>query len=223
MNGQVINQFMRIIERRSCFYKHLPSVWALDSTFLSSWEQDPTRFAELNRNMLARDYIFIPVHLTRIGPRGHWALIVVQPKSFKIEAFDSENMSRSDEMRTVIAFLLEFYAYRGQPFDSEAWTRKQTYIGTRIYLDQEDFKSSGVWVCVAADLLTRNTPITYGHRSVVTDRRTIRQVLRQKRFKKEVFPHDFSGELTCDLWEMTSDDDIIELRDASLEEEINNA
>lgn len=190
VQGQVINAFFRLIERRSVFYRgSLPSVWALDTRFLIDWQlgriEEPEHFRALGLHLLNFEYVLIPVHLPDCGPNGHWSLVVVRPLRLEIRAYDSIRLPRDLEMKAVLDFLRRYAQVQARPFLSDAWT----LIDTPKYCPQQrDNMSCGAYVCAYADILTRNSSLTESRIDITRARGQILKIIEQGRFKAEDFP-----------------------------------
>lgn len=102
VNGMVINGYLRLVERRSIFYEHLPSVWACDSAFRPDWIRGgygATKGRLRHVDPFSRELLLFPMHLPQVGQHGHWSLVAVWPRRTTITAFDSL-VPRGDAMMT---------------------------------------------------------------------------------------------------------------------------
>lgn len=187
LNGLVINGYLRLIERRSIYYTHLPSVWACDSSFRSDWLRggfEATRSRVRSIELFERDVLLFPLNLPRVGPRGHWALAAVWPRHARAAYFDSMGGRGKFFLDQILDFLERYADSKGVPFDRDGWELEDT---PSTCPRQMDMVSCGVFVCVFADRVARGREVC-ATVDVGTARRTISGVLRRGRFENEEFP-----------------------------------
>lgn len=188
VNGIAINGYLRLIERRSCYYRHLPSVWACDSSFRADWLRggySATKWRVRSIDPFRRELLLFPIHHPDIGPHGHWTLVAVWPRRAEIAAYDSLGCHTEAAMQDVLDFLRAHAAEKNLPFEEDGWALTKT---PRSCPRQADRESCGVFVCVFADRLARHRDLSKAV-DVEVARETIGKILKRGRFDNEDFSH----------------------------------
>lgn len=154
LNGETISAYLQLIERRSVLCSEYPTVWAVDTFFYSSLAKrgsTAVRRALLDRDPLASDLIFIPVHEPEFGQDGHWYLLVVDFKLSEISAYDS---IRNRNHRTSLYKIKDFMDEQHQ---KATLATKSWYLrDDRNCAIQTNAIDCGVFVCAHAEALSRS-------------------------------------------------------------------
>jgi len=94
LNDEVLNFYLRLVERRSSRNQSLPSVFAFDTMFffkLRTQGADAARAFHWHRretfDLFKFDFLIVPVHVA--GNPGHWWLLAVDMLRNTIAAYDS--------------------------------------------------------------------------------------------------------------------------------------
>lgn len=193
LKGDVIDAYLRIVERRSFCTVDLPTVFCFDNYFFQSLDSWGYQFAQ-NRtthvNIFNVDILFFPTFVKFSGKEiGHWVLLVVHPKKFNITIFDSCGDKFLDlyqnRFQSVFDFLQQEAKKKQILFIPEKWTFNTTPEDCPL---QNNDKDCGVYVCVFAELLSRNkTPTKKIKIDPITSRKTIRGIIIRKKFDDEDF------------------------------------
>lgn len=96
VNGMAVNAFLRLIERRSMFFYHqLPRVFAVNSTLLSTND-----VVAAGAGLDSAELVLFPLHLPRLGPYGHWALLFASIRDSTVTAYESNSLPWSFILKT---------------------------------------------------------------------------------------------------------------------------
>ncbi|KAG8287576.1 Sentrin-specific protease 2 [Homalodisca vitripennis] len=186
INGDVINAYMRLLERRSIFYATVPVTYSVDTYFFETWERggyDRVKSAFKGINLFSRDLILFPLHL-RDYEGGHWALIAVKPKLNLIRSLDSLGHPRTKEMRVILEFMENNAAERKVLFDRDVWIICNTPDECP---KQQNATDCGAFVCAYAELLSAGDTPSGKTINPLETRKDVARALRRGKISQEDF------------------------------------
>lgn len=189
VNSVVISAYLRLVERRSFYFrtKNTLKVWVFETTFWKDWnEGDLEKIKESigTVELFKKDVLFVPLHISCAENADHWCLVVIRIKKFEINAFDSLGLDRTKELASVFKFLQVYSKSIGNDFNPDQWIIKDTPTNCPKQLDTI---SSGVYMCMIAERISRNIDPTSQPIENKNARRSILGNLRRERLNKEDF------------------------------------
>lgn len=193
INGDVINCYLRLIERRSLFYSELPRVFAFDTYFFEAWENAGYDFVKRrarNVNLFSKDILLFPLHSrtrdVEAGDQGvdHWALIVVKPKIQLIRALDSLGRPQRDHMKIVKDFLVAEAKSKKVLIHEELWLMCETPEETPRQANGVD---CGVFTCFFAETISRDDSFTGIAVDTTLWRKPVARAIRRGKLSEEDF------------------------------------
>lgn len=191
VNDQVINAYLRLIERRNwAFSALLPRVWSYDTLLWEMLEQSRSSAFGPSKiiNPFDMDLLLFPRNIHH-GGCYHWVLIAAWPQLKRIVTFDSLGYSYFRLQEEVLHFLAQEAERRNQPFEETLWT----LIATPANCPRQEERECGVMVCLMAEYLARREDVSQIETAALKNRKTIMTHLRRERIAQEVFqPHEFS-------------------------------
>jgi len=196
VNGDVINAFLRIVERRSVCCDQMPLVFAFDSRFFVRWDEgknlnekyENTKYRSRDIVRLCDyDLIMFPLHDTTTSLADHWALIVVHVRQKMIVAYDSLEREHEQRCKDVFTFL-DMDVRAKNPgsgrLDESSWEFVKSVPECPRQGNEVD---CGVYVCAFADLLARGKELAGRTVNPGEARREFQRILRRGKFDAENF------------------------------------
>lgn len=198
VNSVVISAYLRLIERRSIYYRsrNVPKLWVFETKFWKDWNEggfEKVKEAIGTVELLKKDILLVPLHISYAGNADHWCLIVIRINLCEINAFDSLGLARTKELDSVFKFVQVYAKSIGKHLNPNQWIIKDT---PTTCPKQFDTISSGVYVCVFAERIARSCDPTIKPIDSKYARKTILAVLRRERFDSE----DFSTLIDSKKW-----------------------
>ncbi|XP_054260141.1 uncharacterized protein LOC128984798 [Macrosteles quadrilineatus] len=113
--NDMVNAYLRLLERRSLLAPTPPTIWSFASFFLVAWRHGG--FARVERwtgeqNILDRDVILFPVLLEA---EFRWVLASAFPKIMEIHIYDSLRRSRPKLAKEIQSYLTDYATSRECP------------------------------------------------------------------------------------------------------------
>ncbi|XP_054259378.1 uncharacterized protein LOC128984118 [Macrosteles quadrilineatus] len=184
VNGEVINAFLRLVERRSCNRPSLPHVMALNTYFFPALKACPARQREgfdriqrrhKNLNLLDFDIILVPVHEPRLGREGHWWLMVADIRTKTISAYDSVTGRDQTKDLEVMRAYLDYQAEVATPTRAK---REWLLWKGRECPAQTNTTDCGILLCAVAAEISQGGPLVNFTVDTNEMRRKISRALR---------------------------------------------
>jgi len=187
LDDQVVNAFLRVVERRNSLTSSAWSVFGFDSFFHTAWTQggyNRVRRWTKGVNIFERDLVVFPINLKE---EFHWVLVAVWPKSQWIKAYDSLGKPRKDLTLDIMNYLEELAKDTLFDFEKELW---MTQYQATAPQQKPQTNDCGVFLCRIAERLARQELVATRF-DVVEYRRHIATVLRKSLLLKKT---DFQEE-----------------------------
>lgn len=139
---------------------------------------------EFGPTFQAQELVLFPIHSPAEEPHGDWSLIVAWPKTYVSKVFDSLGNPCLPGVGCVRAFVLAIGQEVGGTTVTVDWKLEQVAEDTPW---QTDDVSSGIFLCVFAERISRRRPVRGRPFDGRTARKVVTATLRRGRFDHEDF------------------------------------
>ncbi|XP_059615590.1 sentrin-specific protease-like [Phlebotomus argentipes] len=157
LNDEVINFYMNLLTERSTKGVKLPKVYAMNTFFavrlLQAGHSGVKRWTR-KVDIFEHDVIPVPVHVSNV----HWCMAIIHLKNKTIRYYDSmgqPNMRILDALEQYLKS--ESLDKKQRPFDMSGWQKECIANAPR----QMNGSDCGVFSCMFAEYITRNSEITF--------------------------------------------------------------
>lgn len=192
VNDNVIDAFLRLLERRSFEKVELPNIWCGDYIFFNKLksiiqaEESNLKKESLEKlwsqtkkfNWFSLDFVMFPILLVLDSEKqsNHWTLIVVDMKYRHIVNYDPLGLDWSTESQIIERFFIYLESkdqtIQQEIVDLETWRICDAPTDLKL---QKDVISCGAFVCAYADFISRRCDLG----DIPTDHEEIRKNLNQ--------------------------------------------
>lgn len=157
LNDAIINYYMNLLMERGR-NENSPKVYAMNTFFIPKLLQ--SGHAGLRRwtrkvDIFSFDIIPVPVHVGEV----HWCMAVIHFKNKTIQYYDSMGRPNNRVLEALEKYIKEeSLDKKNANFDTSDW-RKESMLNCP---KQENGSDCGVFSCMFAEFITRNSPISFG-------------------------------------------------------------
>lgn len=175
-NDEIINEFLKLLEERNNNYEDALKLTCFTSFFFSAFNarglSGVTRIVKY-KDIFKKDLLVFPLHTLREENKGHWSVLVAQPKLNLIRSYDSLGQVYPNELRKVLCYLELLSEKEKISFNRSKWTLKGN---PRLLPKQQNSVDCGFYVCFYVDILSKginpymvNIPTSENLRKAVSD------------------------------------------------------
>ncbi|EEB20309.1 sentrin/sumo-specific protease, putative [Pediculus humanus corporis] len=156
LNDEIINFYMNLIMERSKKNTKLPKVYVFNTFFFTKLVS--SGYASLKRwtkqvNIFSYDILFIPIHLGM-----HWCMSTIDFRYKTIKYYDSVGSPNDLCLEYLLLYLEnESLNKNNLKLDSKEWSR----TNVKNIPQQMNGSDCGVFSCMFAEHIARNSPITF--------------------------------------------------------------
>lgn len=194
INGDIINGYLRLIERRGHEDPRLPRILCLDTFFVTALRAGGTeRAARFHKgiNLKMFENIFVPVHEPKVEPNGHWWLVCIDVGKRQISSYDS--LTGIISHRATLGSINEHLVSQGMG-KKEDWQLWEC----RTCPTQTNDRDCGIYLCEFVDVLSRGIDLKGYDLDPLDTRKRIARTIRDCEAKTPAAPtldvRAFSGE-----------------------------
>lgn len=159
LNDEVINFYIKLLGERGALDNEngRPKVYPMETFFtvrLSEMGYSMVRRWTKKVNIFEYDIIPIPVHVGKV----HWCMAIIHLKNKTIKYYDSMGHPNYHLLDLLEQYLKdESMDKLKQPFDMSDWTKECV----RDCPQQKNGSDCGVFSCMFAEFICRNSPISF--------------------------------------------------------------
>ncbi len=151
--------------------------WFFNSFFVErllitngEYKYDNVKRWSKNFDVFAMDKVFFPINLDNT----HWTLAVIYVKLKEIRYYDSMSGSGIKWLKALLQWLKdETFHKKGEVLDESSWKRINSGEHRVLVPQQNNGVDCGVFVCVAADFIQDDLPLTYSQEDMPFFRKKI--------------------------------------------------
>ncbi|XP_050533325.1 sentrin-specific protease 1-like [Daktulosphaira vitifoliae] len=176
LNDEIINQYMDLITQRSP-----ETVYAFNTFFYSALSdkgyQHVSRWTK-KVDIFSKEKLFIPVH---IEEDNHWCLVYVDFLKKTIKYYDSLGGRNFMCLKLILKYLMmEHINKKNVDFRPGGWS----LLNVKKCPKQNNLWDCGVFVCMYAEYLSRNQPLTFSQKDMGRCRKQIYFEIKNKKLIK---------------------------------------